>query len=183
MAGTLKSQKGNIRKALLDKYPEIAKDVNDLLINDISPLIQKAIELARGEYIIWEEFYELSGKLTITRKIGKESFTAPMFPDKDPDELILCRKVKKTLPPDTGLLQYLINRVCGRPHETPIDGETVKEFNLKVDMSSGVKVESLEESLGLTGNEEPVNRFKALDTEKKQSPMASAIEEIFRNEQ
>lgn len=81
-------------------------------IRDKLPLlIDNMLHLAMGGYERVEEQYAPAGSLWIGQ--GKDATL--MYPDKDPDELVMVKRTVSVADKDRKANEYLIDRIMGKP--------------------------------------------------------------------
>lgn len=113
MARFLPGQSGNpagrTRKA--ERYAAPITAAEDQIADQLPKLLANMLRLANGDY--WEEEEERVPSGLVTT--GSGEFESPVFPDKDPAELVVVRRKRRKAAPDRKANEYLIDRILGRP--------------------------------------------------------------------
>ena len=76
-------------------------------------LIDNMLVLASGGYERIEEQWAPAGSLYV----GSGEFLRRMYPQLDPDELVLIKRTRSIADRDRAANEYLINRIAGKPTE------------------------------------------------------------------
>ena len=108
-----KGQSGNPggRPKKADKFGAPVARAEKQIADKLPSLIENMFHLANGGYERIEEQWAPAGSLFIGS--GKDAMA--MYPDKDPDELVLVKRTRSIADKDRAANQYLIDRIMGKP--------------------------------------------------------------------
>lgn len=101
------------RKLKTDKFKQPIAKAEKRIADRLPELIDNMFHLAMGGYERVEEQYAPAGSLYV----GSGAHTRLMYPDKDPDELVLVKRTVSIADKDRTANQYLIDRIMGKPTE------------------------------------------------------------------
>lgn len=127
-------QNSGLKKTILDVHPDLKDIFEEYLAGTANDNLEVLTFLAQNGFILFEEEYMIAGMI---RFRGADGAMHPVFPEKDDDELVLIKKVKKVLPPDREALKYLIDRVAGKPIDSPPIAQQMAKLDVQLDLSSG----------------------------------------------
>ena len=100
---------GRPKKA--DKFAAPVARAEKQIADKLPSLIENMLHLANGGYERVEEQWAPAGSLYI----GSGKDATAMYPDKDPDELVLIKRTVSIADKDRAANQYLIDRIMGKP--------------------------------------------------------------------
>lgn len=111
----VKGQSGNPggRPKKADKFAAPVARAEKQIVDKLPSLIENMLILANGGYERIEEQWAPAGSLFI----GSGKDAVPMYPDKEPDELVLVKRTRSIADKDRAANQYLIDRIMGKPTE------------------------------------------------------------------
>lgn len=120
----------------MSKLPKDLKLIKSQLLDVIGEnseaLLELLIEEAKGGRKVYTRKFVAAGTLLLPTKDGP----VEQFPDKNPEELVLVEVTEKELPPNTVLLQYLLDKITGR---TPQSEELPNTNNITINMNPSHK--------------------------------------------
>jgi len=96
-----------------DKHAGAVAKAEKKIADRLPSLIDNLFTLADGGYERVEEQWAPAGSLFV----GSGEWQRPMYPDKDPDELVLVRRTVSVADRDRAANVYLVDRVMGKPTE------------------------------------------------------------------
>jgi hypothetical protein len=112
-SGQVGNPNGGPRKRPTETHGDMISLAESWLAARIPKFLTNLETLANGGYERVEEQYAPAGSLYVGS--GKEP--SPMYPDKDPDELVLVKRTVIIADKDRLANEYLLNRIMGKPTE------------------------------------------------------------------
>lgn len=124
-------RKGAGRKpaAAAELRRQILAEADQVLCDQLVPLLGNMVKLANGGFKRVTERWELAALVQVDAvlrdKDGNPEHDArgnpvlvkqPLFPDAESDEMVLVGKSVEIAQPDRAAIQYLVDRMLGRPH-------------------------------------------------------------------
>lgn len=101
--------KGRPPKA--QKYASEIAESEAEVVSKLPKIRQALLKLALGGWKQVDEKWQPAALVTV----GSGEFELPAFPDKAPNELVLVERKVGVAAPDRAALQYLIDRILGKP--------------------------------------------------------------------
>jgi hypothetical protein len=113
MAGSGGARPGAGRKRKADQFAGAIARAEKKIADRLPELVDNMLILANGGYERVEEQWAPAGSLWI----GSGEFQRRMYPDRDPNELVLVKRTVSIADRDRQANEYLINRILGKPIE------------------------------------------------------------------
>ena len=112
------------RKRKADKFEGEISQVEQLIVEALPQVVKSLIESATGALMVREEF-EPAGTITRDATQIEHTDNGPralkvkelVYPDKDPEDLVLVKRIEQHETPEVRAGMYLVDRILGKPTE------------------------------------------------------------------